>query len=106
MEFPPKYCAFSSLLRSPLDKMSKRCDQHESNLRIAQLGLRLHAHRHATGTYPESLDVLGGDIQDPVAMKPYTYKTADGDYQLYSLDVDDIRDDSRTSDDTIWRIAE
>ncbi|MFT5127587.1 MAG: hypothetical protein ACI8W8_001191 [Rhodothermales bacterium] len=103
---PPRYCIFSRMIVPSLDSVGKRSGQHESSLRIAQIGLSLHTHRHATGAYPETLQELGDAIINPITLKPYTYSSSGSDYQLYSFGLDGKRGRPNQADDTIWRLTD
>jgi hypothetical protein len=106
IEMPPRYCLFTHMIAPALGSASQRIALHKSALQIAQVGLRLQAYRHANGAYPQTLTPLGDDILDPTTDKPYLYSASDGDYQLYSLGIDGVRDEGRgRKDDVIWRVA-
>jgi hypothetical protein len=74
-------------------KRGSRAMVDESLVRLACL---LGEYKIAHGSYPPSLDAIGGsDIIDPLSGKAFIYRVNDGKFQLYSVGPNGIDDGAR-----------
>jgi hypothetical protein len=79
--------------------------RQEAMLDLMQLGLQIEAYEEEHGTYPGSLELLGGDATDPFTGEPYVYRPGGTEFLLYSpgADGDDGGEVAQRGGDIVWR---
>ena len=84
-ELAPWYASLSHSIAPAMPGLSRAIARSEAQTSMAKLGLALERYREKNGSYPATLDALGGPPpRDPFSGQPFTYRREGGGFVIES----------------------